>query len=102
MARPLSWLAAPVSVCARAADPAAVPPKEAPATLADAAGEFPGQAATVPAAMPARARAEPAAMSVILGVLRYRALRYRALRYGIVRSGVLRWEARLLADNVNL
>ena len=47
----------------------------APARLADAAGESPGQAATVPAAMPARASAEPAAISVILGVLRYRVLR---------------------------
>jgi hypothetical protein len=76
--------------------------KAAPVTLADAAGEFPGQAATVPAAMPARARAEPAAMIVILGVLRYRVFRYRVFRYRDLRSRVLRWEARLLADNVNL
>ena len=75
---------------------------EASATLADAAGDVPGQAATVPAAMPARASAEPAAMRLILGVLRCRVLRCRVLRWRVWRWRVVREGARRLRDNVNL
>jgi hypothetical protein len=59
-------VAAAVAVAATFRGPAKL---AASARLADAAGVSPGQAAMAPAAMAARASAEPAAISVIFGVL---------------------------------